>query len=110
MTDDNKKYLKSAEIDENNRLKVEGNWLGTTTLTITDAAGKELDLPVTVMPMAALLESDRCFKIDIKKFVESNQDLNNMRQLTLNGILSYILTFFTVIYRVGRCFPASLRE
>lgn len=86
LTDDNKKYLKSAEIDENNRLKVEGNWLGTTTLTITDAAGKELDLPVTVMPMAALLESDRCFKIDIKKFVESNQDLNNMRQLTFEMV------------------------
>lgn len=34
LTDDNKKYLKSAEIDENNRLKVEGNWLGTTRLPL----------------------------------------------------------------------------
>ena len=86
LTDDNKKYLKSAEIDENGRLKVEGNWLGTTTLTITDAAGKELDLPVTVMPMAALLESDRCFKIDIKKFLETNQSLDNMQQLTFEMV------------------------
>lgn len=86
LTDDNKKHLKSAEIDESGRLKVEGNWLGTTTLTITDAAGKELDLPVTVMPMAALLDFDRCFKIDIKKFVESNQALDNMQQLTFEMV------------------------
>lgn len=86
LTDDNKKYLKSAEIDENGRLKVEAAWLGTTTLTITDAAGKSLELPVTVMPMAALLESDRCFKIDIKKFLETNQPLDNMQQLTFEMV------------------------
>ena len=86
LTDDNRKYLKSAEIDENGHLKIEANWLGTTTLIITDAAGKKLDLPVTVMPMAALLDSDRCFKIDIKKFVEGNQALDNMQQLTFEMV------------------------
>lgn len=86
LTDDNKKYLKSAEIDENGRLKVEAAWLGTTTLTITDAAGKSLELPVTVMPMAALLDADRCFKIDIKKFLETNQSLDNMQQLTFEMV------------------------
>ena len=86
LTDDNRKYLKSAEIDENGHLKIEANWLGTTTLIITDAAGKKLDLPVTVMPMATLLDSDRCFKIDIKKFVEGNQALDNMQQLTFEMV------------------------
>ena len=86
LTDDNRKYLKSAEIDENGHLKIEANWLGTTTLIITDAAGKKLDLPVTVMPMATFLDSDRCFKIDIKKFVEGNQALDNMQQLTFEMV------------------------
>ena len=110
LTDDNRKYLKSAEIDENGHLKIEANWLGTTTLIITDAAGKKLDLPVTVMPMATLLDSDRCFKIDIKKFVEGNQALDNMQQLTFEMVFyptySRALQSF---YWVGRCFPASLR-
>lgn len=86
LTDDNKKYIKSAEIDENGRLKVVPTWLGTTTLTITDAAGKNLELPVTVMPMAALLDADRCFKIDIKKFLETHNSLDNMPQLTFEMV------------------------
>lgn len=86
LTDDNKKYIKSAEIDESGRLKVVPTWLGTTTLTITDAAGKNLELPVTVMPMAALLDADRCFKIDIKKFLETHNSLDNMPQLTFEMV------------------------
>lgn len=86
LTDDNKKYLKSAEIDEEGRLKVAAVWMGTTTLTITDAAGKQLDLPITVMPMAALLDADRCFRIDIKKFIESNSSFDRMEQLTFEMV------------------------
>lgn len=86
LTDDNKKYLKSAEIDDSGRLKVTAAWMGTTTLTITDAVGKKLELPVTIMPMAALLDYDRCFKIDIKKYVENNPAMDQMEQLTFEMV------------------------
>lgn len=86
LTDDNKKYIKSAEIDANGRLKVVASWLGVTTLSIMDAAGKTLELPVTVMPMAALLDADRCFKIDIKKFIETNPSIDHAQQLTFEMV------------------------
>lgn len=73
LTDDNLKYLESATIDENGKLTVKAKWMGTTALTITDAAGQKMELPVTVNAVSSRLEHDRYLHIDIKKYAESLQ-------------------------------------
>ena len=53
LTDDNKTYLKTAELiteDGATKLKLTGKKLGTTTLELSDAAGQKLTLPVYVNP------------------------------------------------------------
>ena len=71
LTDDNKTYLKTAELiteDGATKLKLTGKKLGTTTLELSDAAGQKLTLPVYVNPVCYRMEYDVCFKIDIKKY------------------------------------------
>lgn len=54
LTDDNKTYLKTAELiteDGATKLKLTGKKLGTTTLELSDAAGQKLTLPVYVNPV-----------------------------------------------------------
>lgn len=70
LTEDNKVYLKTAELvteDGTTKLKLTGKKLGTTTLELSDAAGQKLTLPVYVNPVCYRLEHDVCFKIDIAK-------------------------------------------
>lgn len=53
LTDDNKTYLKTAELiteDGATKLKLTGKKLGATTLELSDAAGQKLTLPVYVNP------------------------------------------------------------
>ena len=54
LTEDNKVYLKTAELvteDGTTKLKLTGKKLGTTTLELSDAAGQKLTLPVYVNPV-----------------------------------------------------------
>lgn len=54
LTDDNKTYLKTAELiteDGATKLKLTGKKLGATTLELSDAAGQKLTLPVYVNPV-----------------------------------------------------------
>ena len=85
LTEDNKVYLKTAELvteDGTTKLKLTGKKLGTTTLELSDAAGQKLTLPVYVNPVCYRLEHDVCFKIDIKKYAESHPEVKSMNQLT----------------------------
>ena len=86
LTDDNSKYIKSAEIDEHNNIVVEANWLGTTTLTLSDNAGKTLEIPVTVAPVAAELSSDYCFRMGIREYIESHPDFDHQGKLTFEMV------------------------
>ena len=86
LTDDNSKYIKSAEIDEHNNIVVEANWLGTTTLTLSDNAGKTLEIPVTVAPVAAELSSDYCFRMGIREYIESHPDFDHQEKLTFEMV------------------------
>mgnify|MGYP002792619827 CR=1 FL=1 len=89
LTDDNKTYLKTAELiteDGATKLKLTGKKLGTTTLELSDAAGQKLTLPVYVNPVCYRLEYDVCFKIDIKKYAESHSEVKSMNQLTLEVV------------------------
>ncbi len=64
LTDDNKTYLKTAELiteDGATKLKLTGKKLGTTTLELSDAAGQKLTLPVYVNPVCYRMEYDVCF-------------------------------------------------
>lgn len=85
LTEDNKVYLKTAELvteDGTTKLKLTGKKLGTTTLELSDTAGQKLTLPVYVNPVCYRLEHDVCFKIDIKKYAESHPEVKSMNQLT----------------------------
>lgn len=84
LTADNLKYIKSASINGEN-LTIEAKWMGETTLTITDDAGKTLELPVKINSMAAKLSSDYCFKIGSKDFFNQSP-YNNMQQLTFEMV------------------------
>lgn len=86
LTADNLKYIKSAEIDGNNNIVVEANWLGTTTLTLSDDAGKTLEIPVTVAPVAAELSSDYCFRMGIREYIESHPDFDHQEKLTFEMV------------------------
>mgnify|MGYP000905214134 FL=1 len=89
LTDDNKTYLKTAELiteDGATKLKLTGKKLGTTTLELSDAAGQKLTLPVYVNPVCYRLEHDVCFKIDIKKYAESHPEVKSMNQLTFEVV------------------------
>lgn len=58
LTDDNKTYLKTAELiteDGATKLKLTGKKLGTTTLELSDAAGQKLTLPVYVNPVCFIV-------------------------------------------------------
>lgn len=86
LTEDNKVYLKTAELvteDGTTKLKLTGKKLGTTTLELSDAAGQKLTLPVYVNPVCYRLEHDVCFKIDIKKYAESHPEVKSMISLLL---------------------------
>ncbi len=85
LTDDNKKYLEEATIDSG-KLQVKAKWMGTTTLTLSDAAGQTLKIPVTVNTMAAKLEGDRCFRIDIKNYVKNHAEMDKMQQITFEMV------------------------
>lgn len=89
LTDDNKTYLKTAELiteDGATKLKLTGKKLGTTTLELSDAAGQKLTLPVYVNPVCYRMEYDVCFKIDIKKYAESHSEVKSMNQLTFEVV------------------------
>ena len=89
LTEDNKVYLKTAELvteDGTTKLKLTGKKLGTTTLELSDAAGQKLTLPVYVNPVCYRLEHDVCFKIDIKKYAESHPEVKSMNQLTFEVV------------------------
>ena len=86
LTADNLKYIKSAEIDGNNNIVVEAKWLGTTTLTLSDNAGKTLEIPVTVAPVAAELSSDYCFRMGIREYIESHPDFDHQEKLTFEMV------------------------
>lgn len=85
LTEDNLKYIESATITDG-KLNVKAKWVGKTTLTINDAAGQSLEVPVTVNALAAKLEGDRCFRIDIKKYAENHSDMDKMKQLTFEMV------------------------
>lgn len=84
LTADNSKYIESARID-GKKLTIKAKWMGETTLTITDDAGKTLVLPVKINSMAAQLSSDYCFKIGSKDFFKKTP-YNNMQQLTFEMV------------------------
>lgn len=89
LTDDNKTYLKTAELiteDGATKLKLTGKKLGATTLELSDAAGQKLTLPVYVNPVCYRMEYDVCFKIDIKKYAESHSEVKSMNQLTFEVV------------------------
>lgn len=89
LTDDNKTYLKTADLiteDGATKLKLTGKKLGTTTLELSDAAGQKLTLPVYVNPVCYRMEYDVCFKIDIKKYAESHSEVKSMNQLTFEVV------------------------
>lgn len=89
LTDDNKTYLKTAELiteDGATKLKLTGKKLGSTTLELSDAAGQKLTLPVYVNPVCYRMEYDVCFKIDIKKYAESHSEVKSMNQLTFEVV------------------------
>ncbi len=86
LTDENKKYLKSARIDENDNIVIEADWLGTTTIELSDDAGKTLEVPVTVAPVAAEISSDYCFRMGIKEYVENHPDFDHQEQLTFEMV------------------------
>lgn len=84
LTPENLKYIESASID-GKKLTIEAKWMGETTLTITDDAGKTLELPVKINSMAAELSSDYCFKIGSKDFFNQSP-YNKMQQLTFEMV------------------------
>ncbi len=86
LTEENSKYIESAEIDKNDNLVVKAKWFGTTELTITDEAGQSLDVPVTVAPVAAELSSDYCFRMGIREYIESHPDFDHQQQLTFEMV------------------------
>ena len=86
LTDENRKYIKSAKIDENDNIVIEAAWLGTTTLELSDDAGKTMEVPVTVAPVAAELSSDYCFRMGIKEYIEEHADFDHQEQLTFEMV------------------------
>ena len=86
LTDENRKYIESAAIDEDDNIVIEAKWLGTTTLKLSDDAGKTMDLPVTIAPVAAELSSDYCFRMGIKEYIESHSDFDHQEQLTFEMV------------------------
>ena len=86
LTDDNRKYIESATIDDNNNIVIKAKWLGTTTLKLSDEAGKSMDVPVTVAPVAAELSSDYCFRMGIKEYIEQHSDFDQQDQLTFEMV------------------------
>lgn len=86
LTDENRKYIESATIDEDDNIVIEAKWLGTTTLKLSDDAGKTMDLPVTIAPVAAELSSDYCFRMGIKEYIESHSDFDHQEQLTFEMV------------------------
>ena len=63
LTDDNSKYIKSAEIDEHNNIVVEAN-----------------------APVAAELSSDYCFRMGIREYIESHPDFDHQEKLTFEMV------------------------
>ena len=86
LTDDNRKYIESATIDDNNNIVIKAKWLGTTTLKLSDEAGKTMDVPVTVAPVSAFIDSKYCFRIGIKEYIESHPEFDHQEQLTLEMV------------------------
>lgn len=86
LTEDDRKCIKSAAIDENNNIVIEAKWLGSATLTLSDDAGKTLKVPVTVAPVAAELSSDYCFRMGIKEYIEEHADFDHQEQLTFEMV------------------------
>lgn len=84
LTADNLKYIESASIN-GEKLTIKAKWMGETTLTITDDAGKTLELPVKINSMAAQLSEFYCFKIGSKDFFNQSP-YNNMQQLTFEMV------------------------
>lgn len=89
LTVENKDYLKTAELVTENgttKLKLTAKKIGTTDIELTDAAGKKLTLPVKVNPVAYRLETDVCFKIDIKKYADTHAEVKSMSQITFEAV------------------------